>query len=213
MPSLRLASSFAVSAAVFGGLLGCQPEEDNRLFDERGVWAVEKYRLPGNETTDVSQQRKNRFLLRFSPEDDVVAAANCFVPGESDSITAALCDLSKSSAQWACRCFAYEYDEDVMVWQEFEPGDPVPAVGDPTVEDSGAHELTVEFFGDSTQTVTFTALPLDLFDSDGELAAHTFQIKADSVWTGVDVNEDGTPDLDACSQSCFPSEAEAADED
>jgi hypothetical protein len=103
-----------------------------------------------------------------------------------------------------------------MIWQEFAPGDTPPAVGavgggDGTGTDggmdSGAHEVNLSPYGTTSATYQFDTLPLGLFNSDGDLSKHVFQIKAETIWTTVDVDEDGTLDLEECSKSCFPSEA------
>ncbi|HLT40981.1 MAG TPA: hypothetical protein VK034_32110, partial [Enhygromyxa sp.] len=116
-------------------------------------------------------------------------------------------------AEWTCQCFAYTYDKDRMVWQEFAPGENPPAVGSPGGDGEtdgggggGAHELFVSAPKGTTATYEFSSLPDGLFNSDGQASKHIFQAKADTVWTGVDINMDDTADLEACSQSCFPSE-------
>ncbi|HLT35191.1 MAG TPA: hypothetical protein VK034_02875, partial [Enhygromyxa sp.] len=60
--SVAIAALLAATAI----LTGC-PEEDTRLFDETGVWALERYSLDGGMYIDISQNRKNKFLLRFKP--------------------------------------------------------------------------------------------------------------------------------------------------
>ncbi len=182
---------------------GCK-EEETRLFDEAGVWALEEYSLAGAGFQSIDQVRENRFLLRFSPGDGVVAAASCHAEGSSNGVNDATCSLNKAISTWDCRCFAYEFDESRMVWQEFAPGDEPSPVGDPLIEDSGAHELMVDA-ANAARTFQYFSLPEGLFDSDGTTSKHVFQIKADNLWTGVDVNEDGVLDLEACSMSCFPS--------
>ena len=65
--------------------------------------------------------------------------------------------------------------------------------------------VAVSFAG--TSSYEFISLPPELFNSDGAMSKHVFVHEADEIWTAVDVNMDGTPDLEACSRSCFPSEA------
>ncbi|NVB39363.1 hypothetical protein G6O69_16085 [Pseudenhygromyxa sp. WMMC2535] len=188
-------------------------EEDTRLFDEEGVWALESYSLLGTGYQSIDQLRKNLFLLNFSSGDGVVAAANCHSEGGGSGVNEANC-VDGANSTWDCRCFAYEYDESRMVWQEFTPGDAPPAVGFPDnaadggdegdEEGSGAHEILLEATG-ATQTYEFASLPEGLFDSDGSISKHVFQKKADTIWTAADIDEDGTPDLDECAMSCFPS--------
>jgi hypothetical protein len=210
MSSARLVATAALLAAT-ATLTGC-PEEDTRLFDENGVWALEQYSLDGSPYIDVAQNRKNRFLLRFKSDDGVVAAAACHEEGTQVSVNGSNCTNAGLST-WTCQCFAYTYDNNRMVWQEFAPGDPVPPVGAPGAdgetdgEGSGAQEVLLEAPSGTTATYAFSSLPMGLFNSDGMVSRHVFQIKADSVWTDTDINMDGTADLEACSQSCFPSEA------
>ena len=215
MPSSRALTTLGVFLA-FTALTGC-PEEDTRLFDETGVWTLEKYTLDGAPFQDINQNRKNRFLLRFKPEDGVVAAAACHEQGSEVDVNSSTC-VNAGLSTWSCDCFAYTYENDAMVWQQFEPGTTPPAVGAPaggggseTGDGDGdaggtAHSLTVGSFENAVATYQFVSLPMDLFNSDGDISKHVFQLKADSVWTGVDINADGTPDLEACSMSCFPSE-------
>lgn len=210
MSSARLVAIAALLAAT-ATLTSCT-EEDTRLFDETGVWALEQYSLDGGPYVDIAQNRKHRFLLRFKPDDGVVAAAACHEQATEPDVNSSNCTNTGLST-WTCQCFAYTYDKDRMVWQEFAPGDDVPPVGAPGAdgetegEAGGAHELFLAAPTGTTATYEFSSLPLGLFDSDGTNSKHVFQIKADTLWTETDINEDGTMDLEACSQSCFPSEA------
>jgi hypothetical protein len=208
MPSHRLVATAALFAATIT-LTGC-PEEDTRLFDENGVWTLERYSLDGGLYTDISQNRKNRFLLRFKSDDGVVAAAACHEQNTPVDVNSSNC-TNAALSNWTCQCFAYSYDKDRMVWQEFAPGDKPPTVGSPGDGETdgggtGAHEIFLAAPKDTTSTYEFSTLPADLFNSDGLVSKHIFQVKADSVWTTTDLNTDGTADLEACSMSCFPSE-------
>ena len=213
MSSFRPVITAAVVTAL-ACMTSCK-EEDTRLFDETGVWTLEKYSLAGEPFQDIAQGRKNRFLLRFKPEDGVVAASGCREMGDDLDIRSSTC-VNGLLSEWTCQCFAYTYDTTTMIWQEFPPGDPPPMVGVPDAGDTGtdgggngsdAHVIDLASFGGSTTTFEFSPLPLDLFNSDGMLSNHVFQLKADAVWTEVDVNMDDTPDLDDCSSRCFPSES------
>ena len=209
MSSARLVATAALLAAT-ATLTGC-PEEDTRLFDETGVWALEQYSIEGGPYTEISQNRKNKFLLRFKPDDGVVAAAACHEQNTNVNVNSSNC-TNQGLSTWTCQCFAYTYDNDRMVWQEFAPGEPKPPVGSPgsdgeTEGGGGAHELFLAAPKGTTATYEFSPLPADLFNSNGVSSKYIFQIKADGQWTDVDVNEDGVLDLEACSQSCFPSEA------
>lgn len=213
MSTTRAITTAAVIVAL-ANLTGCK-EEDTRLFDETGVWTLERYSLDGTPYQEVPQSRKNRFLLRFKPDDGVVAASACHEQGTEIDVNGSSC-TNASLATWSCRCFAYTYENSTMVWQEFAPGEPPPVVGTPAggdgtgdsggMMDGGAHELTVAAFGESAATYEFDSLPMGLFNSDGEISKHVFTLKADTVWTQVDVNGDETPDLEDCAISCFPSE-------
>lgn len=206
MSRARFLLPLALSSLAVLSLTGC-PEEDTRLFDETGVWALEQFALEGTGFQSIDQSRVNRFLLRFSPDEGVVAAANCHNEGASMGVTDSTCDLSAATSTWACRCFAYSFDESRMVWQEFAPGEDPPPIGDPAVEDSGAHEIMLEATS-AQRTYQFGSLPDGLFESDGQTSKHVFQIKATSIWDNMDVNGDGNPDLEGCSMACFPSARE-----
>jgi hypothetical protein len=176
--------------------------DEPTLFDERGVWSVEQYALDGGPLVDISAVRANRFLLRFKPEDQVVAAAACAEQDTDVDINGSNC-TNAALASWSCECFAYTFAGEQMVWQAFTP---VPGEPPPTVGASG-HALTVAVPPGGGSSYEFRPLPPGLFNSDGVVSKHVFQHKADEIWTDVDVNVDGTPDLEACSRSCFASEA------
>lgn len=225
MPSLRVVTTVAavvVSLASLTSLTSCKAE-DTRLFEETGVWTLEKFSLDGTPFQDIIQSRKNRFLLRFMPTPDIeppdlmgglVAAAACHEMGTDIDVKASTC-VNAGQSTWSCQCFAYTFEESRMVWQEYDPGQTPPAVGFPVAGDGtgdaggdgDAHEVLVSAFADSSSTYLFDPLPVGLFNSDGDLAKHVFQLKADTVWTDVDLNGDDVPDLQECSQLCFPSEA------
>jgi hypothetical protein len=224
MPSSRVVTTVAavvVSLASLSSLTSCKVE-DTRLFDETGVWTLEKFTIDGTPYQDINQGRKNRFLLRFIPNTDVepptggiVAAAACHEMGSDIDVKGSTC-VNAGLSTWSCQCFAYTYEESTMVWQEFTPGETPPVVGTPAAGDEtgdtggaagDAFEVSVSAFADSASTYLFDPLPAGLFNSDGDVSKHVFQIKADTVWTEVDINEDGVPDLEECSQLCFPSEA------
>jgi hypothetical protein len=206
--SLHL-SLFATAAVL--ALVSCK-EEDTRLFDETGVWTLDRYSLDGTPYQEINQGRKNRFLLRFKPDDAVVAAAACHEQGFEVDVNSSSCTNAALSI-WSCQCFSYTYEGSQMIWQEFAPGDTPPPVGavDGGETDgmgTGAHEVNLSAFGETAATYQFDSLPLGLFNSDGELSKHVFQQKADSIWLDVDIDEDGLLDLEQCSMRCFPSEAE-----
>jgi hypothetical protein len=207
--SSHLIATAALLAAT-ATLTAC-PEEDTRLFDEEGVWTLEQYSLDGGPYTDIAQNRKNRFLLRFKSADKVVAAAACHEQNTDADVNSSNCTNAALST-WTCQCFSYTYDNDRMVWQEFAPGETPPPVGAPGADgetgggETGAHELFLAAPMGTSSTYEFGPLPLDLFNSDGQLSKYIFQQKAVSVWTDTDLDMDGVLDLEACSMSCFPSE-------
>jgi hypothetical protein len=214
MPNARIINVPILATAAILALVSCK-EEETFLFDEAGVWTLDRYSLDNSIYQEVNQGRKNKFLLRFKPEDGVVAAAGCHddAPAEID-VNSSSC-TNTALATWSCQCFAYTYTESRMVWQEFAPGDvppPVGAVGggDGTDTgggtDTGAHEVNLSAYGETAATYQFDSLPEGLFSSDGDIAKHVFQLKADTIWTTVDINQDGMLDLELCSMQCFPSE-------
>jgi hypothetical protein len=214
MPNARSSlPMFMFATAAVLALGGC-PEEDTRLFDETGVWTLDRYSLDGTPYQEINQGRKNRFLLRFKPDDAVVAAAACHEQGFEVDVNSSSCTNAALST-WSCQCFSYTYEGSQMIWQEFAPGDtppPVGAVGGGDGTDSGgtegsAHAVNLSAFGETAATYQFDTLPLGLFNSDGELSKHVFQVKADTIWTMIDLNDDGMLDLEECSSLCFPSEA------
>jgi hypothetical protein len=175
-------------------------EPDTRLVDETGVWALYRYSLDGTPYVDVNENRRDKFLLRFSPEDGVVAAAACHEMGFDVDVNSSSCTNAVLST-WSCQCFAYTYEGSTMIWQEFPPGDAPPVVG------MDGHVVELSAFGETGGSYLFDSLPLGLFNSDGDISKHVFEIRSESLWTQVDVNGDGVLDLESCSALCFPSEA------
>jgi hypothetical protein len=185
-------------------LTGC-PEEPTKLFDETGVWAVEKYALDGGQLNDVPQERKNAFLLNFNPELGVVAAGSC-KSADNQTINSAICVSNPNAAFWECQCFAYTFDDSRMVWQPFMAGEMPPEVLDPAIEGSGAFEVLVEEFPALGRGYQFAPLPMDVFDSDGALAKYVLQQKSTTIWDESEVT--GDPTLLQCSEACFGPQAE-----
>jgi hypothetical protein len=209
MPNARSLHVPLLATAAVLALVSCK-EEDTRLFDETGVWTLDRYSLDGSPYTEINQGRKNRFLLRFKPDDAVVAAAACHEQGFEVDVDSSSC-TNAALSEWSCQCFSYLYDGSTMTWQEFAPGDqpaPVGAVdgGDTEGTGMGAHEVNLSAFGTTAATYQFDSLPVGLFNSDGDLSKHVFQQKAPAIWLDVDVNADGVLDLEQCSKLCFPSE-------
>jgi hypothetical protein len=213
MPNARIIHVPLLATAAILALASCQPEV-TYLFDEEGVWTLDRYSLDGTPYQEINQGRKNKFLLRFKSSDGVLAAAACHDdPNEEIDVNSSSCTNTLQST-WSCQCFAYTYENSRMVWQEFAPGDMPPAVGAVDGGDGtdggtgmGAHEVNLSAFGDTAATYQFDSLPAGLFSSDGDISKHVFQQKAVPIWTEVDVNQDGMMDLEQCSMLCFPSEA------
>jgi hypothetical protein len=208
MSSIRFALTSTLVATALLSLTSCK-EEDNRLFEEGGVWALQAFTLDGTAIMDLDAQRRNHFLLRFSPDDGVVATAACKV-SPSETVTDSSCGFNSIDAEWECHCFAYEFDNSIMRWQEFAPGENPPPVGAPAGDGetdgmtAGSHEIELEE-AKASGTYQYFPLPEGIFGSDGVTSKHVFQSRAESVWTGADINEDDAPDLDGCTQACFPS--------
>jgi hypothetical protein len=202
-----------LATAAILALVSCK-EEETKLFEEGGVWTLDRYSLNNTPYQEVNQGRKNKFLLRFKPEDGVIAAAGCHDDANEEiDVNSSSCTNTALST-WSCQCFSYTFENSRMVWQEFAPGDTPPPVGavggeGETGGDGGgsgtAHEVFVSAFGETAATYEFDSLPEGVFSSDGDIALHVFQLKADTIWTEVDINEDGMLDLELCSTQCFPS--------
>jgi hypothetical protein len=179
---------------------GCK-EEEPPLFDETGVWSVEKYALDGGVLEDVPQERKNGFLFNFNPDLGVLAVGSC-KSADNQTIESAICVSNPNAAYWECQCFAYTFDKSRMVWQEFLPGEMPPIVGDPTVEGSEAFEVLVEVFPGLGRGYLFSPLPMGVFDSDGDLSKYVLQQKSLAVWEDPE-EVVAQESLAECSAGCF----------
>jgi len=178
---------------------GCK-EEEPPLFDETGVWAIEKYALDGGQLQDIPQERKNAFLLNFDTDLGVVAVGSCYSATNQD-LDSAICKTNPAAAYWECQCFAYEFDKSRMVWQSFMPGDTPPTViDDPTIEGAKSFEVLVEVFPDLGRAYLYNPLPIGVFDSDGALAKYVFAQKSTTVWDNAEVAPES---LAECSVACF----------
>lgn len=182
---------------------GCK-EEEPPLFDETGMWAIEKYALDGGVFQDMPQERQNAFLLNFNPDLGVVAVGSC-VSADNQSIESAICKGNPNAAYWECQCFAYEFEKSRMVWQSFLPGEMPPIIQDPTIEGSESIEVLVEEFPGLGRAYIFNPLPMGVFDSDGSIAKYVFQQKATTTWTAAEVAAES---IGECSVACFGPDAE-----
>lgn len=193
---MRSTLTFSTCLVLFALASGCK-EEPQDLFDETGVWSVEKYAIDGGQLNDVPQERKNAFQANFNPDLGVVAIGSCFSAANQD-IDSAICHSNPAAAYWECKCFAYSFSESRMVWQPFEPGQEIPEVGDPELEGSGAIEVTVEEFPELGRGYMFYQIPEGVFSSDGVVSKFVLQQKSLSIW-----DESDPPGLGECSVACF----------
>lgn len=186
---------------------GCK-EEELPLFDETGLWAIEKYALDGGVLEDIPQERKNAFLLNFNSDLGVVAVGSCY-SADNQNIESAICKSNPNAAYWECQCFAYEFEKSRMVWQSFMPGEMPPIIDDPTIDGAQSFEVLVEVFPELGAGYIFNPLPMGVFDSDGSVAKYVFQQKSTDVWNNPQVpGMAPNPTLADCSLACFGPETE-----
>ena len=119
-------------AALAVALPGCKEEDEgpSKLFEEDGVWSLQRYELTGMSTmlNEVNPSaRRDAFLLKLDSANNVATAAWCGLD-ETDTPNNSLCRQQPLDADWYCRCFAYAYEEDRMRWVEFDAGSTVPIV-------------------------------------------------------------------------------------
>lgn len=199
-----------------------EPAPTPKLFEEAGTWSVIRYDLEGTgELTDINENnRENAFMLSFDPMESVVTGASCVEPGSGITPSNSPCLISPNTTEWQCRCFAYDFVRDQMLWREFNVGDPPPEVSlDPNNEpmggsgggsggegggegDGGVGEdvmISVFEIEGISATFNFLPLPLDLFASNGENSRYILQARAPSIFDIV--YED--PERPPCSP-CVP---------
>ena len=192
-----------------GTLQGCKEEEPGKLFDEEGVWSLQRYDTgDGVQTLNPSTQ-KDAFLLKFEPGPKVVTAAACGMAlGVDDVPRESICRQNPSSTGWFCRCFAYAYEEDLMQWREFTAGEPPPSVDfePPTAAEGGGGDSTGGGGGDSYITLSvidatpskdyaFVPLPMGVFGSDGATSRYEFIQRAGMIFEGSP-DDDNAPATD-----------------
>jgi hypothetical protein len=227
MPRLR--HSFRVVSAVAAlsamtALLSCADEEkDTRLFEEDGVWLMMQYSLAGaaSETIDPNS-RENDIMMKFDSSNNTVATASCYVTDGgvvNDSLGDGGCKTNSSLAEWYCRCFAYTYGSNEMVWLEFDPGterpeeiiDPDDGGGDDGGTDTtgtgggGGAGVGTKVFVDNvedSQDKVFGPLPMGLWESDGTSSKYTFRQKADSIWSTPQWGAMSPNVPDNCASAC-----------
>jgi hypothetical protein len=191
-----------------------------KLFQEEGVWSVVEYDIEGNgDQMDINDaNRRDAFMLSFDSHEKVVTAAAC-LEDEDNTVVDAPCLLSPDTTDWSCRCFAYDFVREEMLWREFNAGDPAPAVSlseaddPPASADSGGSGsggggdggggdsdtlIIVSEREDVASTYNFRPLPTDLFGSDGELSRFVFQKRAGSVFDRVYDDPEGRSPCAPC---------------
>lgn len=131
--SLRSRSprAFACGAlvALAWNLGGCKDEPGpQKLFEEAGTWEVVQYNLEGGSLADVNTtNRAAAFLINFDAVNKVVQTASCGEDVDANPDNSG-CRLAPSSTSWHCRCFGYAFEEEHMLWQEFDAGKTPPIV-------------------------------------------------------------------------------------
>lgn len=192
-----------------------------KLFEEAGTWSVITYDLEGTgELTDINEDnRRDAFMLSFDSMTSVVTAASCVEPGSSITPANSPCLISPSTTEWQCRCFAYDFVREEMLWREFNAGDPPPEVSldpnDAPMAGSGGGSggsggdggggvgedvrISLAEIEGVSSTFNFRPLPLDLFASDGLNSRYILQARAPSIFDIV--YED--PERPVCSP-CVP---------
>jgi hypothetical protein len=120
--------------------------------------------------------------------------------------------LDPTNTHWDCRCFAYDFEREEMLWQEFNAGDMVPSVslsgsndpaGGTTAGDGGATgdgqtHITVAEVMDVNSTFNFRPLPEGVFGSDGMTSRFVLQKRADSVFDRAYEDPEGRPGCVEC---------------
>lgn len=118
------ASAIALTALVALG--GCGDDGPGKLFEEDGTWSLSAFSLE-SEFQNVSGSREDTFLMRFDEANGVVQTAMCS-GSPTDTPENALCSGLAADAAWHCNCYAYAFENETMVWKEFEAGSTPPEV-------------------------------------------------------------------------------------
>ena len=202
--SPRILSAFAALALLASVSTGCK-EDDNRLFDESGVWSLTHYSLDGTNLNEVNgNTQTNAFMLNFNASKGVVAAAACANDGGSVRPNDSTCRLAPSADKrdWECSCFSYEFDESTMRWTRFQPGETPPPVGSGSSDtdgDSGTDTVLVAEYPDVASSYFFEPLPGPsptdtdgLFASDGTTSRYVFLKRFEGLF-----------DETGCAAACF----------
>jgi hypothetical protein len=182
--SSSLAALFVVSA--LAALPGCK-EEDNRLFDENGVWSMTHFsNADGDLLALEANTSEDAFMIKFDSGDGVATTAACSFGGGSNDPGSSTCRLGEGDQlDWTCKCFAYEFDDSTMRMIEFAPGEARPSVpsgsGDTDGTD-GPTEIAVGDYEAVSNSYIFQPLPMDLFASNGVDSRFVFLSKYGAVF-------------------------------
>lgn len=192
-----------------------------KLFDEDGVWSVIRYDLEGTgELRDIdNNNRRDAFMLSYDSAERVVTAAAC-IERDTDTAADSPCDLTPDTTRWACRCFAYDFVREEMLWREFNAGDIPPTVrlseadDPPASADSGSGSgggsgggggggegdtlVNVAEIMDIASTYNYRPLPDGLFGSNGETSRFVLQKRAGSVFDRVYDDPEGRATCEPC---------------
>lgn len=205
--------SFLVLGALGLSLTGACKEDPPtpKLFAEDGAWSVISYDLVGNgnqiEVNDAN--RRDAFMLSFDSAERVVTTAAC-VASESDTVADSLCLLDPSNTYWDCRCFAYDFVREEMLWREFNAGDIPPDVSLSETEDpaggtsggggggEGDTLITVAEITDVNSTYNFRPLPEGVFGSDGMTSRFVLRQRSPAVFARAYEDPDGRPGCSPC---------------
>lgn len=121
--------------------VGCKEDPPiPTLFEEEGAWSLIRYDLVGDGDVQMlnNSQRENAFMLLFDTSNNVVTAAACVNEAEGQFTPAdSSCRLSADDSSWQCSCYGYAFENEKMLWREFEAGGVPPEVSFDEMADGG----------------------------------------------------------------------------
>lgn len=203
MKRLRRATlCLTVPCFALTALAACGPD-DNRLFKEPGVWAVTHYSEDGAVLNPVpAMTQEDAFLFNFDRDKGILATAACSFQGGDNTPAASTCGVAASASEqeWECKCFSYEFDNDVIRMTGFAPGQAAPPVGSSDTDGSGdTTEVMVAEYVEVSNSYSFTPLPgpseLDLdglFGSNGVNSVYVFKKRFEGIFEDT-----------GCAAACF----------
>jgi hypothetical protein len=167
------------------------------LFDEDGVYSLERYDLDGAGFSEIdSNTRENAFLMKLDAGARVAQVAMCGET-EGDLPSDSLCRvLGGETSSWFCSCYAYAFGGSEMLWRPFSPDETPPDVAFPG--ESGDTQIVVEIVEGVAGMHEFSPLPEGVFGSDGVDAAFRFQLVAPSIFDQVFDDPEGRPGCTPC---------------